>query len=431
METPIAQANVFEELSWRGLVHQTTSPELQQILSEQRITCYIGFDPSADSLHVGHLLQALLLVRMQRAGHRPIALIGGGTGMIGDPSGKSEERNLLDAEHLAHNQRGVQAQLQRLLAAFGPSDAVLVNNASWLQSLSLLEFLRDIGKHFSVGAMMERDAVRTRLQQRDGGISFTEFSYGLLQAYDFLHLFDTHGCILQLGGSDQWGNLTSGVDLIRRKRGARAFGMTSPLLTTADGKKLGKTETGAVWLDASKTSPYQFYQYWIRTDDRDVCKLLRMLTMRDQQDILELEKKTNDAPHLRQAQAALASDMTTLVHGSQAAADAVRASAALFGQEISTLDEAALLDVMSEAPSLQMSADDLSQGMSLVDLVVRTQLCTSKSAARKDIAAGAIYINNERTQQVDHTVKLDDTLLGKYLVLRKGKKNFFLIKLVN
>ena len=428
----MAEVNVYDELEWRGLIHQTTSPEMREILGKEKVTCYIGFDPSADSLHVGSLLQILLLVRMQQAGHRPIALLGGATGMIGDPSGKSEERNLLDVERVEHNLAGIRAQLEQFIdTSPGEHQAKILNNADWLGALSLLDFLRETGKCFSVNAMMDKDSVRTRLTEREQGISFTEFSYMLLQAHDFLHLFDHHGCNLQLGGSDQWGNVTAGVDLIRRQRSGRAFGITSPLLTTADGKKLGKTEKGAVWLDARKTSPYQFYQYWIRTEDADVIKMLRMLTMRTRDEIAALEKSLVEAPHLREAQRTLAEDMTTLVHGAEATVEAVKASTALFGQSIAELGERTLLEVMSEAPSAEEPASSFEgEGLELVELLARVGLCKSKGAARKDLTGGGIYLNNLRVQDAAQRVRASDALAERYLVLRKGKKNFFLVKLV-
>ncbi len=428
----MAEINVFDELQWRGLVHQTTAPEARELLGTEKVTCYIGFDPSADSLHVGSLLQILLLVRMQRFGHRPIALLGGATGMIGDPSGKSEERNLLDTERVRHNLDAIRSQLTRFLdTSPGPSQATVLDNHEWLGKLSLLGFLRDFGKRFAVNAMMDKDSVRMRLTEREQGISYTEFSYMLLQAYDFLHLFDHHGCRLQLGGSDQWGNVTAGVDLIRRMRSGRAFGITSPLLLTADGRKLGKTERGAVWLDARKTSPYQFYQYWIRTGDADVVRLLRMLTMRSREEVEALETSLAESPHLREASRALAQDMTTLVHGEAATLEAIHASEALFGQTIAELDERTLLDVMSEAPSADEPASGFEgEGMELVDLLARSGLCKSKGAARKEVAGGGIYLNNQREQDAKKRVRLGDALAGRYLVLRKGKKNFFLVKMV-
>jgi tyrosyl-tRNA synthetase len=423
--------HVLQELTWRGLVHQMTSPELGEILAKDRVCCYIGFDPSADSLHVGSLLQILLLVRMQRYGHRPIAVLGGATGMIGDPSGKSEERNLLDAEQVRHNLESIRAQLERFLDMTpGDAQARVVNNYDWLSPLTLIEFLRTTGKCFSVNAMMDKDSVRTRLTEREHGISYTEFTYMLLQAYDFLHLYDEHGCTLQLGGSDQWGNITAGVDLVRRMRGARVFGLTSPLLTTAEGKKLGKTEKGAVWLDARKTSPYQLYQYWIRTDDRDVVRLIKMLTMRTAEEVAQIEAEVAARPERREAQRLLARDLTTLVHGEAAAEDARKASEALFGEEIATLDERTLLEVMDEAPSTQLAfAEFDGEGKPLVDLMVQTGLSGSKSAARKDIAGGGVYVNNERMSDPTISIGVDRALHGKYVVMRKGKKSFHLVKL--
>ncbi len=422
--------NVYEELTWRGLVHQVTSPEVAEILGKPGVRCYVGFDPSASSLHVGNLLQVMTLVRMQRAGHRPIALAGGATGMIGDPSGKSEERNLLDREQLAYNLESIQGQLARFLDfSPGATQAVMVNNHDWLGGVSFLDFLRDVGKRFSVNAMLEKESVRARLEEREQGISYTEFSYMLLQAYDFLHLYETHECVLQMGGSDQWGNITAGVDLIRRVHNGKAFGLTSPLLTTADGKKLGKTVRGAVYLDAAKTSPYQFYQYWIRMDDRDAPRMLRMLTTRTLEEIEAVEKTTAERPEQQAAQKMLSMELTSLVHGEQAALDAKRASEALFGREIAELDEATLLDVMSEAPSTEVSATSFEgDGKALVDLLVETSLSGSKGAARNDLKGGGIYVNNRRVGEVGAAVKAGDALHGKYVVLRKGKKNFHLVK---
>jgi tyrosyl-tRNA synthetase len=428
----MSDSNILDELSWRGLVHQTTSTDLREVLQKPGVGCYVGFDPSADSLHVGNLLQILALMRMQRAGHRPIALVGGATGMIGDPSGKSEERNLLGREQVEHNLACIRRQLEQFLDfSAGPSQARLLNNYEWFSSINLLEFLRTTGKRFSVNAMMDKDSVRTRLTEREQGISFTEFTYMLLQAHDFLHLFEKHDCCLQLGGSDQWGNITAGVDLIRRVNNGRAFGLTSPLLTTADGKKLGKTEQGAVYLDAKRTSVYSFYQYWIRLDDRDVIKMLRMLTFREQKDIEALEQQTLERPEARQAQLALASDMTALVHGASGASDAKRASEALFGQEIAELDERTLLEVMGEAPASEMSVDVFSgAGKPLVDLLAESKLSASKSAARNDIKGGGVYVNNRRVADMAATISLSDTIHQRYVVLRKGKKNFHLVKLV-
>ncbi len=423
--------NVFEELGWRGLIHQVTSEELAHRL-QKPITCYIGFDPTADSLHVGSLLQILTLVRMQRAGHRVIALAGGATGMIGDPSGKSEERNLLDHETLNHNLSCIRQQLGRFVDfSPGPAQAHLVNNYDWTAQISFLEFLRTIGKRFSVNAMLEKESVRARLEQREQGISYTEFSYMLLQAYDFLQLFERHGCELQLGGSDQWGNITAGVDLIRRVHNQRAFGLTTPLLTTIDGRKLGKTERGTVWLDARKTSSYQFYQYWVRTEDREVIRMLRMLTMQAREQTEALECDVAEHPEAQRAQKALAYDMTALVHGEPAAQEAKRTSEALFGCEIAELDETALLDVMAEAPSSELDVAALAgAGKSLVELLADSGLSASRSAARNDIRGGGVYVNNQRVADIARALTTADTLHARYVVLRKGKKHFHLIKLV-
>jgi tyrosyl-tRNA synthetase len=424
--------NIFDELTWRGLVHQVTGPDVAERMSKPALACYVGFDPTADSLHVGNLLQILLLMRMQRAGHRPIALAGGGTGMIGDPSGKSEERNLLEVEQLEHNLASIRVQLERFLDfSPGHTQAQLVNNHDWLGSIRLLEFLRTIGKRFSVNAMLEKDSVRTRLEQREQGISYTEFTYMLLQAYDFLHLFEKHGCELQMGGSDQWGNITAGVDLIRRVHNQRAFGLTSPLLTTTDGKKLGKTEKGTVWLDGRRTSPYMLYQYWMRMDDGNAPRFLRMLTMLPKEEIETIERASSERPESQQAQKSLAWEVTALVHGSEAASEARKASDSLFGREIAELDERTLLEVMAEAPSSEVQSELFNgSGKLLVELLADTGLSASRSAAKNDIKGGGIYINNQRSGDLGRAVTQQDTLHGRYVVLRKGKKNFHLVKLV-
>jgi tyrosyl-tRNA synthetase len=423
--------NVFEELQWRGLAHQATSEDLVERM-QTPLTCYIGFDPTADSLHVGNLLQILALVRMQQGGHRVIALAGGATGMIGDPSGKSEERNLLGVDQLQHNLQCIRAQLaQHLDFCSEPNPALLLNNHDWFAPMNLLEFLRTIGKRFSVNAMLEKDSIKARLEQREQGISYTEFSYMLLQAYDFLHLFEHHGCELQLGGSDQWGNITAGVDLIRRVHGRKAFGLTSPLLTTSDGKKLGKTERGTIWLDARKTSRYQFYQYWMRIEDRDVIRMLRMLSNRSREQIEQLQSEVAQRPEALGAQRELARDMTTLVHGEAAANEAMRASEALFGRQIADLDEPTLLDVMAEAPSSELDGRLLSEaGKPLVEVLADTGVCASRSAARNDIKGGGIYVNNQRIADLGRALTTQDTLHGRYVVLRKGKKSFHLIKVM-
>ena len=344
-------SSLLDDLRWRGLIHQMTDPEaLPKLLDTDTLVAYIGFDPTADSLHIGHLLQICLLRRLQLAGHRPIALVGGGTGMIGDPTGKSDERTLLTPEDLAHNTAGIQAQLERRFIDFGASGAILEDNAAWLATVPLLDFLRDVGKQFTVNEMIRKDSVRSRLETREQGISFTEFSYMLLQAWDFLQLFDRYGCRLQMGGSDQWGNITEGVDLIRRRREAQAFGLTSPLVTKADGTKFGKTEAGAVWLDPAKTSPYQFFQYFFRTDDAEVGAYLRYFTFLGRDAIEELDRAVALRPEQREAQRTLAREVTGLVHGPEEAIRAERAAAVLFTEDIVLLDEPTLVAGLADAP---------------------------------------------------------------------------------
>ena len=350
---------LYQDLVWRGLVHQLTDPEaLPKLLNGDSLVAYIGFDPTADSLHVGSLLQICLLRRLADAGHRPIALVGGGTGMVGDPSGKSDERVLLTPEQLEANRSAIGAQLARFLD-FGPGGALLVDNVDWLGPARLLDFLRDIGKLFSVNEMVRKDSVRSRLEGREQGISFTEFSYMLLQAWDFLQLFDRHGCRLQLGGSDQWGNITEGVDLIRRCREVQAYGLTAPLVTKADGTKFGKTEEGTIWLDARRTSPYQFFQFWIRTADTEVGRYLRSFTFLDHATIEALDQQTASAPERREGQRVLAREVTALVHGPEAAANAERAAPVLFTEEVATLDAETLTAALADAPTTPIGADDL------------------------------------------------------------------------
>ncbi|HEX3425859.1 MAG TPA: tyrosine--tRNA ligase [Acidimicrobiales bacterium] len=419
-------SGLFEDLTWRGLVHQVTDPEaLPKLLDTDSLVGYIGFDPTADSLHVGHLQQICLLRRLQQAGHTPIALLGGGTGMIGDPGGKSDERVLLSPAELEHNAAGVKAQLERFLdfgapgAASSGTAAILEDNRSWLGEARLLDFLRDVGKVFSVNEMVRKDSVRLRLEGRQQGISFTEFSYMLLQAWDFLQLYDRYGCRLQLGGSDQWGNITEGVDLIRRRREVQAFGLTSPLITKADGTKFGKTETGTVWLDAKRTSPYQFFQYWIRTADAEVGRYLRALTFLDRVAIESLEEATARHPERREAQRALARELTTLVHGEAEAARAERAAEVLFTEEVATLDDATLAAVLADAPSSPIHGVELDGGVSLNEALVRTGLASSKSDARRQIQGGGIYINNRRQPEDRPIGRLD--VIGGFVILRRGK----------
>ena len=422
--------DLMAELEWRGMVHQVTDPELGTRLATERFVAYAGFDATADSLHVGHLVGVVGLQRLQRAGHRPLALVGGGTTLIGDPSGKEAERPLLSAEEIEANVAGIRRQVERFVdLGGGPDDGALVNNADWLCRLSLTEFLRDVGKHFTVNSMIAKESVRARLTEREQGISYTEFSYMLLQAYDFLHLHDTFGCRLQLGGSDQWGNITTGIELVRRVRGAQVYGVTWPLVTKADGTKFGKTESGAVWLDPARTSPYQFFQFWVRADDRDVIRYLKLLSSLGPDEIGELEAEVTEHPERRRGQQALAYDLTAAVHG-EAAADAARQAAdVLFGGELADLDEATLLDVFSEAPSTTLPRDELTDGgVPLVDLLARTAVVPSRSAARAAVEAGGAYVNNRRETDLDRRIGEGDLVAGAYVVLRRGKRSYHLVR---
>jgi tyrosyl-tRNA synthetase len=414
-------SGLFEDLQWRGLVHQLTDPELPKLIDNDSLTVYIGFDPTADSLHVGHLLQMCTLRRFQQAGHRPVSLAGGGTGMIGDPGGKSEERNLLTREQLTANLDAIRIQLARFLDF--DAGAMLLDNGEWLWSIPLLDFLRDIGKHFTVNQMVAKESVRARLGDRDTGISFTEFSYMLLQAYDFLRLFDDHGCRLQMGGSDQWGNITMGVDLIRRLRGEHAYGLTSPLVLKADGTKFGKTESGAVWLDPTKTTPYAFYQYFVRSEDAVVGQYLRFFTWLSHQEIEALDAATAEHPERREAQRTLARHVTALVHGADEAAKAEHAATVLFTDEIASLDEATLLSVLADAPSATVAP-----ASTLVDALVATGLSGSKGDARRALQQKGVYVNG-RQQGEDRDLDRHDALHGRFVVLRRGKRDLALVVL--
>ncbi len=424
-------APLSADLEFRGLVHQVTDPSLFDQLDTGRMTAYIGFDPTADSLHVGSLLQMCNLRRLQLAGHRPIALAGGGTGMIGDPGGKSEERNLLSAEDLAANVAGIRTQLERFLDfsdGASATQALLLDNNAWLGRCGLVDFLRDVGKHFTVNQMVAKESVRARFDRPDQGISYTEFSYMLLQAFDFQQLFDAHGCRLQLGGSDQWGNITMGIDLIRKTRQVEVYGLTSPLLLQADGTKFGKTETGTVWLDRRRTSPYQLYQYFLRTDDATVGTVLRMLTFLDHDTIRSLDRHTAEHPERREAQRALAREVCTLVHGETEARRAAAAAQALYSEEIASLDEATLLDICADAPTSTLPRADLDGGFGLVDALVVSGLAPSKGRARTTVKQGGVYVNNRRVDDTDARLGPDDLLFGRYLILRRGQRDYHLLR---
>jgi tyrosyl-tRNA synthetase len=421
-----------EDLRFRGLIHQLTDPGLESRLDADRLTAYSGFDPTADSLHVGHLLQVCNLRRLQLAGHRPIAVAGGGTGFVGDPGGKSEERSLLSPEELRSNLEGIRGQLERFLDfsdAGGPSSALLVNNADWLEPMTLFGFLRDVGKHFTVNQMVAKDSVRTRLSRADQGISYTEFSYMLLQAYDFLHLFDTYGCRLQLGGSDQWGNITMGIELVRKVRQQEAWGLTTPLVLKPDGTKFGKTESGTVWLDAGRTSAYQLYQFLLGSEDAVVGTYLRYFTFLDHEAILALDEATASRPERREAQRELARQVCALVHGTGDAERAEHAASALFSEDIALLDEQSILDVFADAPSTTVARSSLDgDGAALVDLMVETRLAPSRGRARTTIEQGGAYVNNARVDDAARTLVVDDLVAGRYLILRSGKKNYHLVR---
>jgi tyrosyl-tRNA synthetase len=417
-------SQLFEDLKWRGIVKDLTSPLLKDAL-EKPVTLYCGFDPTSDSLHVGSLLPLLTLKRFQLAGHHPIAVVGGATGMIGDPSGKSQERSLLTEKDLKKNLEGITAVISNFLDLKGKNPAKVRNNADWFK-MSYVDFLRDVGKHFTVNYMMAKESVRARLEDREHGISYTEFSYMLLQSYDFLVLHEKEGCTLQIGGSDQYGNITAGIELIRRMKtiegDEKVFGLTHPLVTKSDGTKFGKTEAGNIWLDPKRTSPYQFYQFFIQTTDADVIQYLKFFSFLSHQEIDQLEASLKSQPEKRMAQIALAKELTQMVHGAAELQKAENATNALFGAEIKKLDQDSFLQIFSGAPSTKKPKSSL--GLSIVDALVEAGLCTSKGAARKDVTAGGIYLNNERISDPTITLKPEHLIAGSFMVLRKGKKNY-------
>lgn len=420
-------STIFDELSWRGLVQDYTPDLTERLQNPEPLTVYVGFDPTADSLHVGNLLPLLGLVRFQRAGHKPIALAGGATGLIGDPSGKANERQLLDEETLARNVAAIETILARYLDFSGANAARVVNNYDWLGKISMIEFLRDTGKHFTVNSMLGKESVNRRLET---GISFTEFSYMLLQARDFLELHDLYGCELQAGGSDQWGNITAGADLVRRVRAKKAFGLTMPLITKSDGTKFGKTESGAVWLTADRTSPYEFYQFWFNAEDASVIRYLKSFTFLSQPEIADLEQALATAPEKREAQRALATEMTTFIHGAEATAQAVAASRILFGEEITNIDANTLLAIFRDTPSSDVSPDLFTAegGASVIDLALAAKLAGSKGEARRMVEGGGLNFNNRRVASVHERIERDALIGGRYGVLRKGAKTYHLIR---
>jgi tyrosyl-tRNA synthetase len=415
--------NILQDLEYRGLLKQTTDrEELEKKLAEGRVTLYCGFDPTADSLHIGSLLPILCLRRFQKAGHRPIALVGGGTGLIGDPSGKANERTLNSPDVVAGWTESLRRQLSRFLDFDNPENAALMaNNYDWLSKLDVIGFLRDIGKNFTVNYMLAKDSVDSRIER---GISFTEFSYMILQAYDFLKLSELYDCTLQIGGSDQWGNITAGLELIGKTTQKRAFGLTLPLVTKSDGQKFGKTESGAIWLDPAKTSPYQFYQFWINTDDNDVIRFLKYFTFLQPNEIERLEEELRTAPEKREAQRVLAREVTELVHGREALNSAINITKALFDGDVRQLTVSELEQAFKDEPVTTLPDEPIG----LVDLLTQAKAASSKREAREHIEKGAVAVNGEKVTALDKTLTADDRIGGKYIVLRRGKKNYYLIR---
>ncbi|WP_339302172.1 tyrosine--tRNA ligase [Staphylococcus sp. FSL W8-0056] len=413
---------LIEDLKWRGLIYQQTDEQgIEDLLNKEQVTLYCGADPTADSLHIGHLLPFLTLRRFQEHGHRPIVLIGGGTGMIGDPSGKSEERVLQTEEQVDKNIEGISKQMHNIFEFGTDHGAVLVNNRDWLGQISLISFLRDYGKHVGVNYMLGKDSIQSRLEH---GISYTEFTYTILQAIDFGHLNRELNCKIQVGGSDQWGNITSGIELMRRMYGQTdAYGLTIPLVTKSDGKKFGKSVSGAVWLDAEKTSPYEFYQFWINQSDEDVIKFLKYFTFLGKEEIDRLEQSKNEAPHLREAQKTLAEEVTKFIHGEDALNDAIRISQALFSGDLKSLSAKELKDGFKDVPQVTLSNDTTN----IVEVLIETGISPSKRQAREDVNNGAIYINGERQQDVNYALAPEDKIDGEFTIIRRGKKKYFMV----
>lgn len=416
--------DLIQDLKWRGLIYQQTDEEsLKDLINKEKISLYCGVDPTADSMHIGHMVPFLTLRRFQQHGHRPVVLVGGATGLIGDPSGKSEERNLQTLEAVQKNVEGIQKQLAAIFNFDGENGAVMVNNYDWAGSMDIVTFLRDIGKHIGVNYMLAKDTIASRL---DSGISFTEFTYTILQAMDFNHLYENFNCKLQVGGSDQWGNITSGLELIRKMQpeGSKAYGVTIPLVTKADGTKFGKTEGGAVWLDAKKTTPYEFYQFWINAADADVVKYLKYFTFLSHEEIEALERSVEEEPHLRKAQKALAEEMTRLIHGEDSLQQAIKITQALFSGDVRSLSASEIEQGFKDVPSFNATEADAN----LVDLLVAAKISPSKRQAREDITNGAVTVNGERITDTSYVLQNTDRIEGQFTIIRRGKKKYSLIK---
>ncbi|NND89181.1 MAG: tyrosine--tRNA ligase [Flavobacteriaceae bacterium] len=432
----MAFTNFVKELEWRGMIHDVM-PETEKHLLEQMRTAYVGFDPTADSLHIGNLVPIMLLAFYQRCGHQPVALVGGATGMIGDPSGKSSERNLLDEATLRHNQDCVRKQLSQFLdfSSGQPNQAVMVNNYDWMKEISFLDFIRDVGKHLTINYMMAKDSVKNRISGEDTeGMSFTEFTYQLVQGYDFLHLYQNHDCTLQMGGSDQWGNITTGTELIRRIGNGKGYALTCPLITKSDGSKFGKSEGGNIWLDAERTSPYKFYQYWLNTSDEDAEKYIKIFTFLDQDTVNDLIKQHQEAPHMRLLQKRLAEEVTTTVHSKEAYENAVKASQILFGKsssaDLKTLDSNTFLEVFEGVPQAELARTELSEELGIISaLAEKTGFLKSNGEARRALKENSISVNREKVND-SYQLSESDLINDQFVLLQRGKKNYFIIKFV-
>ncbi|WP_300435724.1 tyrosine--tRNA ligase [Christiangramia sp.] len=426
--------NLVEELRWRGMLHDSM-PGTEEHLMEEMRSAYVGFDPTADSLHIGNLVPIMLLAHLQRSGHKPVALVGGATGMIGDPSGKSSERNFLDEKILRHNQECVKNQLSQFLdfKSGKENDAVLVNNYDWMKEISFLEFIRDVGKHITVNYMMAKDSVKNRISgEGTDGMSFTEFTYQLVQGYDFYHLFDKMGCTLQMGGSDQWGNITTGTELVRRKGGGKAYALTCPLITKSDGSKFGKSEGGNIWLDAKRTSPYKFYQYWLNTSDEDAEKYIKIFTFLDQSEIESIIEEHKESPHLRKLQKRLAKEVTIAVHHEEEYENALKASEVLFGKstadDFRKLDEATFLDIFEGVPQAEVAPKEIEDGLDMIAaLSAKTGFLNSNGEARRALKENSVSVNKEKVKE-DYVITSKDLINNKYVILNKGKKNTYIIR---